>query len=211
MNIFEKIKQFFKRKEIKALPDKIENNTKDYASEVVLTRDDGTIVTIKPRIDRLGNQMYEQIWSDYENEMKCIPKFLVYSEELKKMSSYKDLYMGTDILIDINPSDLQNPEFAEYLANNVLYKEIMPKIVEEYCSYAGIVEKTLDDEGRVSFDRKMDITIINSLNIIKDEKTKETLEEMQRREQEIKAKIKEEAKNKKVNDKNDHAEDLSRD
>jgi len=211
MNIFEKIKQFlFRKNEVKALPEQTQNYSRDYRTGIVLMRKDGTTVTVTPKLDRTGNQLYEQVWSEYERRVKYIPKFLVESEELKELSTNKKAYLGTEMVIDIDPSDLQNSEFAEYIANNILNKERMEKIVTKYCNYAGLVEKRFDNEGKTTFKKWIDTSVIDNLSLNKQKRKEMINEEIVRNEQERIKNMEEEAMNKKVNYKTSHAEDLSK-
>ena len=211
MNIFEKIKQFlFGKREIKELPEQTQTQSYSEQNKNIIFREDGSQFMLIPMLDRTGNQLYEQVWSEYEKTVKSIPVFNVYSEELRELSPNKNTYMGTRILIDMDPTNLRDSEFVEYLANNVLNKDRMEKIVTSCYNYAGLIEKRVDNEGRVTFRKDLDTSVIDNLNLSEQKRREIINEEMKKREEENIKTMREQAANMEVHYKDSHAEDLSK-
>ena len=118
--------------------------------------------------------------------------------------------MGTRILIDMDPTNLRDSEFVEYLANNVLNKDRMEKIVTSCYNYAGLIEKRVDNEGRVTFRKDLDTSVIDNLNLSEQKRREIINEEMKKREEENIKTMREQAANMEVHYKDSHAEDLSK-
>lgn len=49
------------------------------------TREDGTTITVVPELDKLGNQLYEQVFNPSTGVFQCIPKYLIRCDELKQL------------------------------------------------------------------------------------------------------------------------------
>lgn len=211
MSILERLKNFFKGNKQKALPegqfDQPVYNNANYNSfnsnRKVLTRQDGSKLEIEPILDSTGNQTYESVFNEKTHQFQAIPKYKIMSEELKQIVN-PDLLNHT-VLIDIDPSLLQNPNVCDFIANSLLSAKRMEKVVNEYGNYAGTFE--LNSQGK--FEKKIDLGIINTLNDTKANNARKVEEDRMRREQQQKEDILRNAQNKKVNIKTSHAEDLS--
>ena len=93
-----------------------------------LQREDGSTVSIAPEVDSMGYQLYSQIYNSRTNEMQNIPRFWVISDELKALSIHQNL-VHESLLIDIDPNILQNPYYANEVANQLLSADRMIKIM----------------------------------------------------------------------------------
>lgn len=184
MNIFEKIKQLlFGKKEIKELLEQTQVQSYREQNKNIIFRNDGTEFMLVPILDEKGEQLCEKVWSEYEKTGKNIPVFNVYSEELKQLSSNRNTYNGTRMLIDINPSDLQNSEFVEYLANNLLNKDRMEKIVTSCYNYAGKIQKSVT-QGKITYKKWIDTSVIDHLSLSKEIRSQELEKEKIKRAEE---------------------------
>ena len=210
MNIFEKIKQFlFGKKEIKELPGQTQIQNYREQNKNIIFRNDGTEFMLVPILDEKGEQLCEKVWSEYEKTVKSIPVFNVYSEELKHLSSNRNTYKGTRMLIDIDPSELQNSEFVEYLANNLLNKDRMEKIVTSCYNYAGKIQKSVT-QGKTTYKKWIDTSIIDHLNLSKEIRSQELEKEIKKREEENVNTMRKQAENLNVNYNYSNDEDLSK-
>jgi len=204
MKLLDRIKQFFNRKNrIEALPEPQSNYIVE--NKMILNREDGTSIEISPVLDRTGNQQYEQVFNNRTQQMQYIPKYKIYSEELKELIN-PNILQHT-ILMDINPEMLKNEYYADYIANQMLSQERMSKVIKQYQSYAGGI--SLDENGQVR-GRYVDDGIIQTLNATREENSRRVEEARINREEADRKEILEKAQNLSVNIKNSHAEDLSR-
>lgn len=203
MKWLDRIKQFFNRKnKVEALPEPRNNYTVE--NKMILNRADGTTIEISPALDRTGNQLYEQVFNDATQQIQYIPKFNIYSEELKSLVNSNIL--RHTILMDINPELLKNQYYADYIANQMLSQERMKKVVGEYENYAGGI--SFDENGGIT-GKYVDKGIIRTLSATKEERNRMIAEARLRSEEEDKRKVMEKAQNISLNIKESHAEDLS--
>lgn len=207
MKILDKIKEMLFGKKVKALPQPqndnkfIQNNEK--AQSFTLQRSDGSEVTITQMVDKVGNQLYEQVYSAKDNVMKCIPKYIITANEITDIIPHS---LGSQqMLMEIDIKLLNNPYYADYIANNLLNKERMPKIIQEYANYVGGIN--IYPDGRAK--KGIDPSVINALKLSNEEKKQILEEERIKRDEEAKAQILQNAANIQPEYKKSHAEDLS--
>lgn len=203
MKIWDKIKQVFKKDTIKTLPEGQEVYSTNDRTSYKITRADGTELEIWPQLDRLGNQIYEQVYNSRTNQMQCIPKFTIYADELKDLLHSQIL--SCPVLIDMDPNLLKNQECLQYIANNMLNKERMQKVINQYKGYAGILE--VDSNFR--YDKKIDMGIIETKTKTKEEYDRMLMKAWEKRDMEEEKRIREESKNLTTHYKTSHAEDLT--
>lgn len=194
----EQIKQYFsnRKNNIKALPESQEQKNYNQVKEYELKRDDGTIVTITPILDRIGNQGYQSIFNRETGKMEAIPMFQVSTDEIKNLT--RSEMAKQTMLIDIQPQILENAEYAHYIANELLSDNRVGKIMGQYKNYAGGIYKQSNGEIR----RYIKKGIIDTLTATKEENAI-ALEMAQER------KIRQAAYEKEVNYKTSHATNLS--
>lgn len=203
MKWLDRIKQFFNRKnKVETLPEAQSNYIVE--NKMILNRADGTTIEISPALDRTGNQLYEQVFNDATQQIQYIPKFNIYSEELRSLVD-SNILQHT-ILMDINPEILKNQYYADYIANQMLSQERMKKVVGEYENYAGGI--SFDENGAVT-GRYVDKGIIRTLNATKEERNRMMTEARLKKDEEYKREVMEKAQNTSLNIKESHAEDLS--
>lgn len=201
MKFFDKI--FRKRLENNStqLPTAYNVEPRRKAKEYNITREDGECVTIKPVLDKVGNQFYEQVFNSRTQQMQSIPRFIIMAEELKRLIGPQAL--GLSVLIDINPKDLDNPEFGEYIVNKMLNSDRMSKVINQYHNYVGCV---MAHENGV-YEKIVDYGIINTLASNK----QKYYSDYERRITEEMEKMKKQAQSMPVHYKTCHASDLSQD
>ena len=202
MKIWDKLKSLFNKN--KALPEgRQENiaNSKNIQS-YILPRNDGSIVEIEPRLDKLGNIAYKSIHNSRTGHEDLIPMYSIRCPELQKpINGKQPLIDSANIYMDIDPGLLKFPYYAEYIANNILNSKRIPKIIGQYQKYAGGI--TMDANGIIT-GKYVDQGIIDSLTYTNQEGLRQ-LDEARKRE------IYENAKNIEFQDYPDeYAEDLSK-
>lgn len=136
-------------------------NTLPQTNYYNIPREDGSILSIAPETDKMGNQLYSQIYNTNTNQLQLIPRFWVISDELRAASIHSNL-IHESILIDIDPNILQNPYYASQVANVLLSADRMSKVMKQYHQYAGGLE--YDQNGYV-VGKYVDNGIISSLQI----------------------------------------------
>ena len=202
MKITDKIKElwnkfFHKNPEIKALPE-----TTSPQPINSFYRNDGSSISITPVLDRVGNQVFEQVLNHRTGELQNIAKYCVCSPEIEQIT-------GSDmktILIDLDSSFLGNPNYQDYILNTLLSPDRIPKIIGQYENYAGGIN--LDESGNIS-GRFIDKGIINGLTASRQENFARYQQEQANRDAAYRQSIEENAKNTPINYKTSHAEDLS--
>lgn len=204
MKILDKFKEMFakifnREEQPKALPEAVSmnNNLKTFY------REDGTTINISPILDKLGNQVYEQVLNHRTGQIQYMPKYNICSEEIRNLTG-SDM---TNILMDVDIKLLQDPTYSSYIANTLLGTNRISKIMNEYERYAGGIE--INDVGEVR-GKYIDNGIIAGLKANRQENFARYQEEQARREAEREAEIKEYAESQGVNIKTSHAEDLSK-
>lgn len=208
MKILDKIKEILLGKKAKALPqpqydNKFIQNSRQPQS-FTLQRSDGSEITITQMVDKVGNQLYEQVYSAKDNVMKCIPKYLISANEITDIIPHS---LGTQqMLMEIDIELLNNSYYADYIANNLLNKERMPKIIQEYANYVGGIN--IYPDGRA--EKGIDPSVINALKLSNEEKKQILEKERIKREKEFTAQILQNAANIQPEYKKSHAEDLSK-
>lgn len=208
MKILDKIKEILFGKKVKALPQSQYDNqftqNSGQPQSFTLQRNDGTEVTITQMVDKVGNQLYEQVYSAKDNIMKCIPKYLIGANEITDIIPHS---LGVQqMLMEIDIELLNNPYYADYIANNLLNKERMPKIIREYANYVGGIN--IYPDGRA--EKGIDPSVINALKLSNEEKKRILEEERIKRDKETKAQILQNAVNIQPEYKKSHAEDLTK-
>ena len=202
MKITDKIKEiwnkiFHKNPEIKALPEVTNPQLMNS-----FYRNDGSCISITPILDRVGNQVFEQVLNHRTGELQNIAKYCVCSPEIEQIT-------GSDmktILMDFDSSFLQNPDYQNYIVNNLLAPNRMSKIIGQYENYAGGIK--IDESGTIQ-GKYVDKGIINGLTASRQENFARYQQEQARRDAEYRQSIAENAKNIPIHFKTDHAEDLS--
>lgn len=151
MNVIESLKNFFKRfrkgesEEQKLLATgqtatesrwREDLTNKSQTNEPLnFQRDDGSTLSLIPRMQLNGEQEYEVIRNEMSGNIMQIPVYMVVNENYEEgaqVLSYK-------ILLDMNVEQLRNlqPDECRFFSNELLDKERMKKIVTEYEGYAG--------------------------------------------------------------------------
>lgn len=203
MKITDKIKEiwnniFHKNPEIKALPET--TNTQLINN---FYREDGSSISITPILDKVGNQIFEQVLNHRTGELQNVAKYCVCSPELREMT-------GSDmqtILMDFDSNFLKNPNYQHYIINTLLAPERMSKIIGEYENYAGGI--TINESGNIE-GKYIDKGIINGLTASRQENFARYQQEQAARKESDRESMQQQAANHSVHYKNSHAEDLSR-
>lgn len=202
MKIIDKFKDIFgkifnKKEEIKALPE-ARYEQKNYYT---FHREDGTSFDIIPIVDKVGNQVYEQVLNHASNQIQYLPKYCISSNEVQEINGCN----MTSILMDIDRDVLENPQYSNYIANVFLGAKKIPKIMEEYEKYAGGLE--IRDTGEIT--EKLDQGIISGLKANRQQNFERYKQEQAKREAQLQMEMKDKAKTINVNIKTSHAEELS--
>lgn len=137
------------------------NTTLPQTNYYHLQRADGSTISIAPETDPMGYQLYSQIYNSRTNQLQNIPRFWVISDELKALSIHQNL-VHESLLIDIDPNILQNPYYANEVANQLLSADRMKKIMGAYHKYVGGLQ--YDQQGYVT-GKYVDQGIITSLSM----------------------------------------------
>ena len=116
MGLWDNIKKIFMRKETKALP---EAQSRPYNQGITLRREDGSFIMITPNLDRVGNQIYEQVFNHNTGERQCLPKFTIADNALAEAQTNRGATI-TSICMDVRPEWLNNEYYAHYIANYLL-------------------------------------------------------------------------------------------
>ena len=203
MKIIDKLKEMFskifnKEEQPKALPEAnlTQNNIQTFY------RDDGTTINISPILDKLGNQVYEQVLNHRTGQIQYMPKYNISSNELEGMIGCS----MTSILMDVDSKLLQNPTYSHYISNVLLGTNRISKIINEYERYAGGIE--MNESGDIT-GKYIDKGIIKGLTANRQENFAKYQEEQARRDAERQAEIIQQAQAHDVNIKTSHAEELS--
>ena len=204
MKIIDKFKEMFskifnKEEQPKALPEAnlTQNNIPTFY------RDDGTTINISPILDKLGNQVYEQVLNHRTGEMQYMPKYSISSNELEGIIGCS----MTNILMDVDSKLLQDPTYSHYISNVLLGSNRISKIINEYERYAGGLE--MNDSGDIKGEY-IDKGIIAGLSASRQENFARYQQEQARRDAEREAEIRQQAQAHGVNIKTSHAEELSK-
>lgn len=184
--------------------DKIFNKKKDekaVANDLCINiqRNDGSILRIKPVIDKEGNHMCKAIQDEYGNLIANIPQYLVYEQQ------EKGKIVGHYVYMEVAKEYLNVPYYADYIANDLLSeKRLHDKVLDNYHGYAGFFD--LDENGQIT-GRNIRSEIIEALNV---EKINEHNDRI-RSEEERAESLRNEIRGKDTHIKDSHAEQLSPD
>lgn len=155
MNILDRIKNFLKKTEGEVEQSQAVNTNINLPNSHILPRADGSTLEIAPELDKMGNPTYEQVYNRRTKAIQAIPKFRVSSSNELMMQGV----LSKVILMDIDPQLLNNPQYADFIANEMLSAKRMEKVIEEYGNYAGTIRT--DSNGRLM--KMKDEGIISSL------------------------------------------------
>ena len=151
MNVIESLKNFFKRfrrgesEEQKLLTSGQSEPERNWREELVknsqinqplnFQRDDGSTLSLIPRMLQNGEQEYETIRNELTGNMIQIPVYTVVNENSQQGAQI----LAHKILLDITVEQLQNFQQDEihFFANDLLSKERIEKVVNQYEGYAG--------------------------------------------------------------------------
>ena len=181
---------------------KVANNQGNSINFQTLQRRNGTSINIMPVLDKMGNQIYQQVFNNRTNELQLIPRFTISSPELRN-------FVNGDfapVLIDIDKEILNTLEGAEWVANGLLSSERLEKVFNQYRGYAGGL--TVDQNGQIT-GKYVDQGIIDGIKISKEQEWKEYQARQAVLDEKLKNQRIDEAKKYGVNIKTSHAEPLS--
>ena len=152
MSVIESLKSFFKRfrkgesEEQKLLTSgqaETENTWKENLAKLrqlseplSFQRDDGSVLTLTPRMQLNGEQEYETIRNEKTGNIVRIPIYDVNNEEYTpgevQMFSRK-------ILLDMTVEQIRNMELDEiiFFSNDLLSQKRLKRVLDEYGGYAG--------------------------------------------------------------------------
>ena len=151
MNVIESLKNFFRRfgrkenDEQKLLTAGQSEPERNWREELVknsqinqplnFQRDDGSTLSLIPRMLQNGEQEYETIRNELTGNMAQIPVYTVVNENSQQGAQI----LAHKILLDITVEQLQNFQQDEihFFANDLLSKERIEKVVNQYEGYAG--------------------------------------------------------------------------
>ncbi|MBE5812428.1 MAG: hypothetical protein E7314_02080 [Clostridiales bacterium] len=122
--------------------EQVENNYNypiDSNGFINIPREDGTVLQIMPLMTGDGKQQYQSIVDQKTKEEISIPRYRVCIE-----NEYGGI-QGHNILMELPAEALQDPQYAEYIANNMLGQKNMLQVVDYQGGYAGGVQ-TRDGE-----------------------------------------------------------------
>lgn len=134
MGLWDKIKNFFGRKDkVKALPEAQSNKDN---KKISIRRANGDYITITPRCDRVGNQLFKTVLNHDTGTIQYIPEFVV---DDKSLASAKSIHGSTvtNICMDIDPKLLKDETYNYYIADVLLAPERMAEIIDDNMHYAG--------------------------------------------------------------------------
>ena len=151
MNVIESLKNFFKRfrrgesEEQKLLTSGQSEPKRNWREELVknsqinqplnFQRDDGSTLSLIPRMLQNGEQEYETIRNELTGNMIQIPVYTVVNENSQQGAQI----LAHKILLDITVEQLKNFQQDEihFFANDLLSKGRIEKVVNQYEGYAG--------------------------------------------------------------------------
>lgn len=174
MSILDRIKNLF-NKNRKALPEpqiQYQNNRNIPNNTYFLPRQDGSTLEITPVLDDLGHQSCEQVYNSRTKQMQTIRKFSIMHDVSHGRT------MQSEILMDIDPELLNNPKYADFIANEMLSEQRISKVINEYGNYAGTI---IQSENGI-LGKAKDEGIIKTLNREKSENAKQIEEDRKKAE-----------------------------
>lgn len=203
MSILDRIKNLF-NKNREALPKpqiQYENNRNTPNNTYFLPRRDGSTLEITPIYDNVGAgyPTYKQVKDSITKQMKLIPKFRI----MHNVSHGRT--MQSEIFMDINPELLNNPKYADFIANEMLSEQRISKVLNEYGNYAGTI--TQSENGILG--KAKEEWIINTLKREECKNAQQNQADRLDRENAYTKGILEDSQKYDVNYKTSHAEDLS--
>lgn len=151
MNVIESLKNFFKRfrkgesEEQKLLTSGQTTSEKNWREELVknsqinqplnFERDDGSTLSLIPRMLQNGKQECETIINEKTGNMVKIPVYTVINENHQQGAQI----LAHRILLDINIEQLKSfqQDEIQFFANDLLSKERIERVVNQYEKYAG--------------------------------------------------------------------------
>lgn len=164
-----------------------------------IQRNDGSVLRIKPEIDKDGNHVCKEVHDETGKLIANIPQYLVYEQMENGM------LIGHHIYMEVAKEYLDMPYYADYIANGLLSQDrLHDKVLGDYHGYAGFFN--LDENGQIT-GRTIRANIVEALNVekINDHNTRIRAEE------ERAEALRNEIRGENVNIKDSHAERLSPD
>lgn len=115
----------------KSKNDKHTQNVNKNIPQYHIIREDKSELYIRPVLDENGMQAYENFPNAYGKQI--LPKFSISSTNNKTGH-----LIGGEIIMDINPMLLNNPDYLSAVANILLKADrTEEKVFGTYCKYAG--------------------------------------------------------------------------
>lgn len=152
MNVIESLKNFFKRfrkgesEEQKLLTAGQTSTESKWKEELVrnsqvreplrFQRDDGSIITLTPRMQLNGEQECKVIKNEKTGNLVRIPIYDIPNEEYKPGEVQ---ILAHEILLDMTVEQLQNmqPDEISFFSNDLLSQKRLKRVLDEYSGYAG--------------------------------------------------------------------------
>lgn len=124
-----------------------------------IQRNDGSILRIKPIIDKDGKQIGKEVKDERGNIIANIPQYLVYEQMENNM------IVGHQVYMEVGKEYLDIPYYADYIANELLsQKRLHDKVLNDYHGYAGFLN--FDENGQIT-GRSIRTDIVEALNVEK--------------------------------------------
>lgn len=98
-------------------------------------RNDGSILTLIPRIQENGEQACDVIKNEFSGVINSIPVYTIMCEQNGQGAQI----LGNKILLDMNLERIKslNPDELDFFSNVLLSKSRVDKIINQYEGYAG--------------------------------------------------------------------------
>lgn len=198
MGFFSKL--FSRKKENTRQTEHPNNYPVDQYGFTNITREDGTTLNIKPLLDRDGNQSYQTIIDERTGEQIPIPQYVIM--QTNEFGGFKQ----DKVLMELTAKALQDPQYANYIANHMLNTPNLDKVLNEQHGYVGGVQTRDNEIVRTA----VRLGIVDTLEKQHEEENTKKLLETIRGMDEDKYRIYQNAKNHEVHIKTSHAERLDK-
>lgn len=136
MGLWDKIKSWLGRNKVKALPEAQVSLRNPYQNAVTLSRSDGTVIMVQPRLDKVGNQLYKSVLNHNTGEMQYIPEYTISDENLKYTQTNRGSTIAS-VCMDIDMNMLGDETYNYYIADVLLGTQRLGEIIDQNMNYAG--------------------------------------------------------------------------
>lgn len=129
MGLFSKL---FKKK--RPMQEKVTDSNRDFYGYINILRDDGTFLNISELLDKDGNHQCKTVIDQRTGEQVIIPQY-----QIMRMNESGQCRVDV-ISMELSASALQDPQYASWIANNMLNAQNIDIVLNQQYGYAGTIQ-----------------------------------------------------------------------